>query len=74
MDQNYNKYLEEIKKKLDQMNKASGFDPEFNKQIQREQAISNQPSNEIFDMLGAGYNLWKRRKEEENNTKGEQSF
>jgi hypothetical protein len=70
MDQNYSRYIEEIKRKLDQMNKASGFDPELNKQIQREQRISSQPSNEIFDMLGAGYNLWKQRKEE--NTNGDQ--
>lgn len=63
----YNKYVEEIKKKLDQMNKASGFDPEFNKQIQKEQGGLNQPSNEIFDMLGAGFNLWKQRKESESN-------
>ena len=70
MDQNYSRYIEEIKRKLDQMNKASGFDPELNKQIQREQRISSQPSNEIFDMLGAGYNLWNQRKEE--NTNGDQ--
>lgn len=63
----YNKYIEEIKKKLDQMNKASGFDPEFNRQIQKEQGGLNQPSNEIFDMLGAGFNLWKQRKESESN-------
>jgi len=63
----YNKYIEEIKKKLDQMNKASGFDPEFNRQIQKEQGSLNQPSNEIFDMLGAGFNLWKQRKESESN-------
>lgn len=63
----YNKYIEEIKKKLDQMNKASGFDPEFNRQIQKEQGGLNQPSNEIFDMLGVGFNLWKQRKESESN-------
>jgi molecular chaperone GrpE (heat shock protein) len=63
MTEDYKKYIEEIKKKLDSMNKASGFDPEFNKQIQKEINYSQQPSNEIFDMLGAGYNLWKQKKE-----------
>lgn len=59
---NYNKYIEEIKRKLDSMNKASGFDPEFNKEIQKSYHAQNQ-SKEIFDMLGVGYNLWKQRKE-----------
>lgn len=63
MTEDYKKYIEEIKKKLDSMNKASGFDPEFNKQIQKEMNYPQQPSNEIFDMLGAGYNLWKQKKE-----------
>jgi hypothetical protein len=63
MTEDYKKYIEEIKKKLDSMNKASWFDQEFNKQIQKEINYSQQPSNEIFDMLGAGYNLWKQKKE-----------
>jgi hypothetical protein len=61
MTEDYKKYIEEIKKKLDSMNKASGFNPEFNKQIEKE--INHQPSNEIFNMLGSGYDLWKKKKE-----------
>jgi molecular chaperone GrpE (heat shock protein) len=62
MTEDYKKYIEGIKKKLDSMNKASGFDPEFNKQIQKE-INHHQPSNEIFNMLGSGYDLWKKKKE-----------
>jgi hypothetical protein len=60
MNQNYNEYLENIKRKLDAMNKAAGVDPEANKQLQ--QHIGNQnnsmPSNDIFDMLGNGAKMW----------------
>lgn len=62
---NYKEYLESIKKKLDAMNKASGFDP----QAQRQQINQHNemPSNEIFDMLGNGAKMWmeKQRKAKE---------
>ena len=56
MIKNYNEYLEQIKKKLDALNKAAGVDPNAIKQEQ----IQNRgmPSNEIFDMLGNGAKMW----------------
>ena len=63
MNQNYNEYLENIKRKLDAMNKAAGVDPEANKELQ--QHIGNQnnsmPSNDIFDMLGNGAKMWMEK-------------
>jgi hypothetical protein len=52
MEKNYNEYLENIKKKLDMLNKASGFIP--NEKIPN----NNMPSNDIFDMLGNGAKYW----------------
>jgi hypothetical protein len=68
MIESYKQYLDEIKKKLDSMNKASGFNPEQNQQI-HQQNDHSMPSNEILDMLGAGAKMWmdKKRKEEEQN-------
>ena len=67
MIQNYNEYLESIKKKLDAMNKASGFDPQLSNQIKQE--ASGMPSNDIFDMLGNGAKMWmEKQKNQEGNT------
>ena len=65
----YKEYLENIKRKLDAMNKASGFDPEANKEFQKnmENSNSSMPSNEIFDMLGAGAKMWMDKNKTSNN-------
>lgn len=60
--QNYSSYIEEIKKKLDAMNKASGFNPDQQRQAAAEQRSQGMPSNDIFDMLGAGAKLYQERK------------
>jgi hypothetical protein len=62
---NYNNYLEQIKKKLDSMNKASGFNPQANIGMQKEIASQGMPSNEIFDMLGAGAKIYLDKKNQE---------
>ena len=56
MIKNYNQYLEQIKAKLDAMNKASGFNPQENTQTINQS--NRMPSNEIFDMLGNGAKIW----------------
>ena len=63
MNQNYQEYLENIKRKLDSMNKAAGFDPEANKQFQQQMGTQNNsmPSNDIFDMLGNGAKMWMEK-------------
>jgi hypothetical protein len=60
MNQNYKEYLENIKRKLDSMNKAAGVDPEANKEFQNHMGNQNNamPSNDIFDMLGNGAKIW----------------
>lgn len=60
MNQSYNEYIENIKRKLDAMNKAAGVDPEANKQFQQQMGNQNNsmPSNDIFDMLGNGAKMW----------------
>lgn len=63
MIQNYNEYMEQVKKKLDAMNKAAGFDPNAAK-IERQQVNSSMPSNDIFDMLGAGAQRYLQQKKE----------
>jgi hypothetical protein len=60
--QNYSQYIEEIKKKLDAMNKASGFNPDQQRQAEVEQRSQGMPSNDVFDMLGAGAKLYQERK------------
>jgi hypothetical protein len=55
MIQNYNEYLEAIKKKLDSMNKASGFNPQEKNRIEENPNI---PSNDILDMIGNGAKIW----------------
>jgi hypothetical protein len=65
---NYNEYLENIKKKLDAMNKASGVDPEANKEFQNHMGSKNNamPSNDIFDMLGNGAKMWMEKNKNQN--------
>jgi hypothetical protein len=60
--------MEQIKKKLDAMNKAAGFDPNAAK-IERAHANNSMPSNEIFDMIGAGAQryLQQKKDQEKNN-------
>jgi hypothetical protein len=66
MINNYNEYLENIKKKLDAMNKAAGVDPEANKEFQKHMQQSEMPSNEIFDMLGQGAKMWMEKNKNKN--------
>lgn len=66
MTKNYNEYLEQIKQKLDAMNKASGFEPSQTKNIVNNQ--SSMPSDEIFDMLGHGAKKWLESRQ--NNQEG----
>lgn len=65
----YKEYLENIKKKLDALNKASGFDPEANKKFQQQMGggPTDMPSNEIFDMLGQGAKMWMDKNKTQNN-------
>jgi hypothetical protein len=64
MIKNYNEYLEQIKAKLDAMNKASGFNPQEKPQIVNQS--SGMPSNEIFDMLGNGAKIWMEKQKMDN--------
>lgn len=59
MIKNYNQYLEQIKAKLDAMNKASGFNPQ--EKVQNTMQNNGMPSNEIFDMLGNGAKMWMEK-------------
>lgn len=65
----YKEYLENIRKKLDALNKASGFDPEANKQFQQQMGGGpiDMPSNEIFDMLGQGAKMWMDKNKTQHN-------
>jgi hypothetical protein len=63
---NYNEYLENIKKKLDAMNKAAGVDPEANKEFQKHMQQSEMPSNDIFDMLENGAKMWMEKNKNQN--------
>jgi hypothetical protein len=65
MTNNYNEYLEQIKKKLDALNKAAGVNPQENIQIQNHRN-NGMPGNDIFDMLGNGAKMWM---EKNNNSK-----
>lgn len=67
MNQNYQEYLENIKKKLDAMNKAAGVDHQANKEFQQHMQQSQMPGNEIFDMLGHGANMWMEKNKNQNN-------
>ncbi len=65
----YKEYLENIKKKLDALNKASGFNPEANKEFQQQMGggPTDMPSNEIFDMLGQGAKMWMDKNKTQHN-------
>jgi DNA-binding CsgD family transcriptional regulator len=62
----YNEYLENIKRKLDVMNKASGVDPQANMELKKHLEQSQMPSNEIFDMLGHGAKMWMEKNKNSN--------
>lgn len=63
---NYNEYLENIKKKLDALNKVAGVNPEADRELKRQMQQSEMPSNEIFDMLGSGAKLWMDKNKNQN--------
>lgn len=63
---NYNEYLENIKKKLDSLNKAAGVNPEADRELKRHIQQSEMPSNEIFDMLGRGAKIWMEKNKNQN--------
>jgi hypothetical protein len=60
MTSNYNEYLEQIKKKLDALNKAAGVNFQENMKIQNP-SNNGMPGNDIFDMLGNGAKIWMQR-------------
>lgn len=62
----YKEYLENIKKKLDSLNKAAGVNPEADRDLKRQMQQSEMPSNEIFDMLGQGAKLWIEKNKNQN--------
>lgn len=61
MTKNYKEYMEEVKKKLDAMNKAAGVDPQAIRQAQQQAQNQGMPSNDIFDMLGQGAKMWMEK-------------
>lgn len=63
----YFEYLEQIKKKLDSLNKAAGINPEADRELKKQIQQSEMPSNEIFDMLGQGAKIWMERNKKQNN-------
>jgi predicted lipoprotein len=64
MIKNYNQYLEQIKAKLDAMNKASGFNPQENAQTINQSNVM--PSNDVFDMIGNGAKIWMEKQKNNN--------
>lgn len=61
MTKNYKEYMEEVKKKLDAMNKAAGVDPQAIRQAHQQAQNQGMPSNDIFDMLGQGAKMWMEK-------------
>lgn len=61
MTKNYKEYMEEVKKKLDAMNKAAGIDPQAIRQANQQAQNQGMPSNDIFDMLGQGAKMWMEK-------------
>ena len=61
MTKNYNQYIEEVKKKLDAMNKAAGIDPQAIKQAQQHTQNPTMPPNDVFDMIGNGAKIWMEK-------------
>ena len=62
----YKEYLENIKKKLDALNKSAGVNPEVDRELKRQMQQSEMPSNEIFDMLGNGAKMWIDKNKNQN--------
>jgi hypothetical protein len=62
----YKEYLENVKKKLDALNKASGVNPEEDRELKKQMQQSQMPSDEIFDMLGNGAKLWTEKNKNQN--------
>jgi len=62
----YKEYIENIKKKLDSLNKAAGVNPKADRELKRQIHQSEMPSNEIFDMLGHGANMWINKNKNQN--------
>jgi hypothetical protein len=62
----YREYLENVKKKLDSLNKAAGVNPEADREFKKHMQQSEMPSNEIFDMLGNGAKMWMEKNKNQN--------
>jgi len=62
----YREYLENIKKKLDSLNKAAGVNPEVDRELKKQIQQSQMPSDEIFDMLGNGAKMWMEKNKNQN--------
>ena len=63
----YREYLENIKKKLDSLNKVAGVNPEADRELKKQMQQSQMPSDEIFDMLGHGAKMWMDKNKNQNN-------
>jgi hypothetical protein len=62
----YREYLENIKKKLDALNKSAGVNPEEDRELKKQMQQSQMPSDEIFDMLGNGAKMWMEKNKNQN--------
>ena len=62
----YREYLENIKKKLDSLNKSAGVNPEADRELKKQMQQSQMPSDEIFDMLGQGAKMWMEKNQNQN--------
>jgi hypothetical protein len=62
----YREYLENIKKKLDSLNKSAGVNPEADRELKKQMQQSQMPSDEIFDMLGNGAKMWMEKNKNQN--------
>jgi hypothetical protein len=62
----YREYLENIKKKLDSLNKVAGVNPEADRELKKQMQQSQMPSDEIFDMLGHGAKMWMDKNKNQN--------
>lgn len=62
----YREYLENIKKKLDSLNKSAGVNPEADRELKKQMQQSQMPSDEIFDMLGQGAKMWMEKNKNQN--------
>jgi len=62
----YREYLENVKKKLDSLNKAAGVNPEADREFKKHMQQSEMPSNDIFDMLGNGAKMWMEKNKNQN--------